>query len=105
MALSCWLLHLNQNRPKLLGKSGSRMVPVPSYSKMERAPLLRRTDMRRLVPIVFLLISTGLYAQDKKISELPSGSPAQLGDALPIARAGANYRLAGSDFCLVGNCT
>jgi hypothetical protein len=30
---------------------------------------------------------------DTKISDLPSGSPAQSGDELPIARGGANYKL------------
>ena len=33
---------------------------------------------------------------NEKISELPSGLPAQPGDAVPIARAGSNYSLAAS---------
>ncbi len=34
---------------------------------------------------------------NEKISELPPGSPAESGDALPIARGGANYQIAVSD--------
>lgn len=34
---------------------------------------------------------------NEKISELPSGSPAQPGDEIPIARGGSNFSLAASD--------
>jgi hypothetical protein len=59
--------------------------------------------MRRLVLWVFglLALAAPLAAQDRKISDLTSGSPAQAADMIPIARSGANYRLAGSDFCLI----
>lgn len=53
--------------------------------------------MKRLL-LLALLIAAPAFAQDKKISELPSGSPLQAGDMIPIARVGANFRLAGSDF-------
>lgn len=48
--------------------------------------------------IVLLLTAAVAGAEDKKISELPDGSPLQSGDLFPIARAGGNFRLAGSDF-------
>jgi len=53
--------------------------------------------MKRLLLLVLLIAAPGL-AQDTKISALPNGSPGQATDAIPIACAGANYRLAGSDF-------
>lgn len=52
--------------------------------------------------ILLLLLASPLYAQDKKISELTSGSPVQAADMIPIARSGANFRLAGSDFLYTG---
>jgi hypothetical protein len=39
---------------------------------------------------------------NEKISELPSGAPAQPTDAIPIARAGANYSLAASAIAGLG---
>ena len=53
--------------------------------------------MKKLV-LLLLLLGASVSAQDKKISDLTSGSPAQASDMIPIARAGANFRLAGSDF-------
>lgn len=51
--------------------------------------------MKRLLMLA-LLIATPAVAQNKKISELPDGSPGQAGDMIPIARAscpGGNCRL------------
>ena len=53
--------------------------------------------MKRLL-LLTLLIAAPAYAQDTKISALPDGSPGQATDAIPIARAGANYRLPFSAF-------
>ena len=39
-----------------------------------------------------------LAEADTPISQLTTGSPLQLTDMLPIARAGANFKLLGSDF-------
>ena len=52
--------------------------------------------------LALLLAASPLSADDTKISALPSGSPAQAADMIPIARAGANFRLAGSDFLSAG---
>lgn len=55
--------------------------------------------MKRLALCVLcVVLAASATAQDKKISELTSGSPAQATDMLPIARSGANFRLAASDF-------
>jgi len=55
--------------------------------------------MRTLVFSVLLAVLAGTgFAADKKISALPDGSPGQATDAIPIARAGANYRLPFSAF-------
>lgn len=55
--------------------------------------------MRTLVLSGLLVVLAGTgFAADKKISELTSGSPLQAIDMIPIARAGVNFRLAGSDF-------
>jgi hypothetical protein len=51
-----------------------------------------------LLTLCFTLIGAPSFAQDQKISDLSSGSPVQATDMIPIARAGANFRLAGSDF-------
>lgn len=53
--------------------------------------------MKKLLAVLLLLASP-LLAQDVKISNLTSGSPVQATDMIPIARGGANFRLAGSDF-------
>ncbi len=53
--------------------------------------------MERLLMLA-LLIAAPALAQDKKISELPDGSPPQATDAIPIARSGSNYRLPFSAF-------
>lgn len=53
---------------------------------------------RHLAALLLLLAASMVGAQDKKISQLPSGSPFQPTDMIPIARAGANFRLAASDF-------
>jgi hypothetical protein len=54
--------------------------------------------MKRFALFVLgLVLAAPVTAQDKKISELTSGSPPQAGDMIPIARGGANFRLAGSD--------
>lgn len=51
--------------------------------------------MRRWVLLaVLLLLSVGIASsQDRKISDLTSGNPAQSGDLIPIARSGANYSI------------
>lgn len=55
--------------------------------------------MRSALLVLALFLSVAFcFAADKKISELPSGSPAESADMIPIARGGLNYRLAGSDF-------
>lgn len=54
--------------------------------------------MGRLWLCFLLLIAAPGFAQDKKISALPDGSPGQATDAIPIARAGTNYRLPFSAF-------
>ncbi len=53
--------------------------------------------MKKLT-LLLLLLCASVSAQDQKISDLTSGSPVQATDMIPIARAGANFRLAGSDF-------
>jgi len=58
--------------------------------------------MKRLLMLALLIAAPGL-AQDTKISALPDGSPGQATDAIPIARAGANYRLPFSAFALLGS--
>lgn len=40
---------------------------------------------------------------NEKISELPSGSPAQPGDEIPIARGGQNFALLASDIAALGS--
>ena len=55
--------------------------------------------MRRLLSagiILYALLAVA-FAQEAKISALSSGSPAQATDAIPMSRAGDNYRLAVSD--------
>lgn len=53
--------------------------------------------------LLLLVLSTPLvFAQGTKISNLPAGAPAQATDEIPIARAGANFRLFVSDI-LGGN--
>jgi hypothetical protein len=51
--------------------------------------------MRRWIGVVVLLLLTvGIASsQDRKISDLSSGNPAQAGDLIPIARSGANYSI------------
>lgn len=54
--------------------------------------------MKLRLAVLFAAFASSALAQDQKISDMPSGSPAQAADMIPIARAGANFRLAGSDF-------
>lgn len=51
-----------------------------------------------LVAALALLFYAPAVAQDKKISELPDGSPGLATDAIPIARGTGNYRLPFSAF-------
>jgi len=53
--------------------------------------------MKRLLLLTLLIAGTA-FAQSTKISDLPDGSPGQATDAIPIARAGANYKLPFSAF-------
>lgn len=63
------------------------------------------TTRRMAVALLALALSVEAQAQSKKISELPSGSPAASGDMIPVVRAGVNLRVDAADFCIADSCT